>query len=219
MIPGTRQALVWINIAGILITFFTGAVMFWGPEFILRYHYGSNTDALGEVSISFGMVATLAGVGGVLAGSFLADRLERRRLGAGRLYAVAIGVFLSAPCAIVGFLARDVTVLYVALGLGVFFNVFYVGPVLAVLHDVVPPHRRGIATGAYLLLIHLLGDAISPPIVGWIAEANSLRWGLVGSALVLFLGGIAALFAIPGSRRVAQRKLGSGGSGPSPVLH
>ena len=43
-----------------------------------------------------------------------------------------------------------------ASGAGVFFAVWYAGPILAALHDVVPPHRRALATGAYLLAVHLL---------------------------------------------------------------
>jgi MFS transporter, Spinster family, sphingosine-1-phosphate transporter len=215
--PESRIALAWINVAGILVTFFTGAVMFWGPDFVLRYHYGNDTRFLKEVSASFGAVATLAGIGGVLAGSFLADRLERRRPGAGRLMAIAIGVFASVPCAALGFITDDKIILYVALGLGVFFNVFYVGPVLAALHDVVPSHRRGVATGTYFLLIHLLGDAISPAIVGYVDKWESLRAGLLVGTGVLFLGGFAALAAIPGSRAAVRAR---GGSAPSvPSLH
>ena len=47
--------------------------------------------------------------------------------------------------------------------------------VIAALHEVVAPESRGIATGLYFFLVHMLGDAISPAIVGWIADASGAR--------------------------------------------
>lgn len=204
-------AVVWINVAGILITFFTGAFIYWLPTFLLRYHYGGDTNQLKTVSVTFGILATVAGAIGVLAGSLIADRLEKRRPGAGRLLTVAIGTFASVPCALVGFLAQDITLVYIACGVGVFFNVWYVGPILAALHDVVPPRYRGTATGAYLLLVHLLGDAFSPWIVGAISGATqSLKLGLAVAAGLLTVGGFAALLAIPHAVRLSRLKTETG---------
>lgn len=204
-------AVIWINVAGILITFFIGALIFWAPQFILAYHYGGDESHLRAVSATFGGLAAGAGILGTLAGSFLADRIERRRSGEGRILAIAAGVLLSVPCALVGFYAQSKGLLYGAVALGVFFNAWYVGPILAALHDVVPPRFRGTATGIYLLLIHLLGDAFSPAIVGFIADrTGSLRFGLAVATALLALGGLAALAALPGSRRLAKLKQGAG---------
>lgn len=206
-------ALVWINVAGILITFFTGALLAWVVKFIIGYHYGGDASKLAQVTLTFGIIATAASIMGTLAGSFVADRIEKRRPGEGRLLAIAIGTFATAPCAVAALWAPSRPLLLALLTLGVFFNVWYVGPVLAALHDVVPAKYRGTATGAYFLLIHLLGDAISPAIVGMVADAtHSLRIGLLVAIAVLVLGGIAALCAIPGSRRIARLK-GAHGAG------
>jgi MFS transporter, Spinster family, sphingosine-1-phosphate transporter len=205
--PGSVSALMWIMVSGTLITFFTGAVMFWAPQFIVRYHYAGDVSHLKAISTTFGGVATVAAILGTLVGSFMADRLERRRPGTGRMLTIAIGVFASAPAAVLGFMASDPTLLYIALGLGVFFNVWYVGPILAALHDVVSPLRRATYTGVYFLVIHLLGDAISPFLVGVVDDVTgSLRTGMILCAGVLAAGGIAALMAIGGTRRVAQLK-------------
>ena len=202
-----RPALVWINVAGALVTFFTGALIFWTPKFILEYHYGGDTHMLQHATLSFGIIATLASIAGTLAGSFTADRIEQRRPGEGRLLAVAIGSFCTVPFAIGGFFAQAPLPLYTLLSIGVFFSVWYVGPILAALHDVVPPNSRGTATGVYFLVIHLLGDAISPPIVGYIGDrTGSMRTGLIVATVVLAFAGIAALMAIPESRRIAAQK-------------
>ncbi|MBI4508515.1 MAG: MFS transporter [Deltaproteobacteria bacterium] len=199
--------LIWINVTGILVTFFTGALLFLGPTFILEYYYDGNDKLLGVVSSSFGAIALPASIAGTIMGSYVGDRLERKRPGAGRLLAIAIGALATIPCAILGFNSSSREGLFLLLAIGVFFNVWYIGPVLAALHDVVPAHFRGTATGMYFFLIHLLGDGVSPTVVAWVAKTTgSLRVGLVGSTLVLALGGLGALAAIPGSRRVAELK-------------
>jgi MFS family permease len=75
--PEGMSAALWINVAGILITFFTGAIMFWAPQFILDARYGGDKAFLKIVSMQFGTIAVVAGIAGVMAGAFVADRLER----------------------------------------------------------------------------------------------------------------------------------------------
>jgi MFS family permease len=210
-------AVRWINIAGILITFFIGAVVFFAPVFILRFHYhGEHLHRVDEhawkaavkhIGIVFGALSAATALPGAFVGSFFADRWERSSPGTGRLRVVAIGSICAAPAAVIGFFTHDLNVLYVAIGTGVFFASWYVGPILAALHDVVEPGRRGAITGIYLLLVHLLGDAISPFIVGKISvRTGSLRVGLAVAVAMLMLGGLAALRAIPESQRLAKLK-------------
>jgi len=202
---GSWTAAAWITLAGILTTFFTGALGVWAPTFILRSRFGGDPRFIGDVVASFGPLVVVAGVAGTLVGSYIADRLERLRPGAGRLYTIAIGVLISAPCAAVAFMSHGGPTIYVMLGIGVFFNVWYVGPILAALHDVVPPRLRATVTGAYFFLIHALGDAVSPLVVGYIDDwRHSLADGLLFATALMALAGVAALAAVPASRRRAQ---------------
>jgi MFS family permease len=213
-------AVRWINIAGVLITFFVGAVIFWAPEFIIKTHYDGDhlrlvdmkayKAVVAHVGTAFGATAGVCALLGVLAGSFLADGWEKRQHGVGRLGVIAVGVLVAAPLACVGFMTDSLNVLYVAIGAGVFFSSWYVGPILAALHDVVPPGKRGTVTGIYLLLIHLLGDAVSPGVVGFVSDhTGSMRVALSVASFALVLGGLAALRAIPESRRLAKLKQAS----------
>jgi sugar phosphate permease len=206
-------AVRWINIAGILITFMVGALVFLGPTFILQYHYGNDDQKLSQATFAFGVILAPAVLLGTVVGAAVADRVELRRPGAGRLLVIAVGTLLATPLALLGTWATEMWLVDVAIGLGVFFASFYVGPILAALHDVVPEAKRGTATGLDLLLVHLLGDAISPTVVGFVADqVGSLRVGLSVSILVLGAGGLAAMRAITHMERAKVTKLKSGGN-------
>jgi fucose permease len=193
---------------GIGTTFFTGALVTWGPQFVLRALYHGDKAHIERVIGIFGPIILVASVLGTLAGSFIADRLEAWRPGSGRLLTVAISIFGAAPCAAIAFLAHAAWLIYAMLFCGALFAVMYAGPILAALHDVVPLELRATVTGAYFFAIHALGDAVSPWIVGRIDDAtHSLRTGLLVATTALALAGGAALLALPGARRVAELKM------------
>ncbi len=195
-------AVFWVYLAGILITFFVGAFQHWGLEFVIRYHYQGDADRSGEVAAAFGPTVLIAAVAGVVVGSILGDKLEKRRPGRGRMTIVGLGPLLGAPFVLLGVWADSLTLLYIALPLGTFLNSFYGGPVLAALHDMVDLRVRAAATGAYFFAVHLLGDAISPGIVGYLSKyTGSLRVAMSAAAIAAVLGGVAALSNVRRSGR------------------
>jgi MFS transporter, Spinster family, sphingosine-1-phosphate transporter len=205
--PASITALMYIVVAGIMTSFFTGALQIWGPAFLLRALFNGDKMRINEVNFRFGPTILLAGALGAFAGSYIADRLEARHPGKGRLLTVALSVFAAAPCVAIAFAAHEGWLIYTMLAVGAFFAVFYIGPILAALHDVVPSELRATATGAYFFAIHAFGDSVSPWLVGKIDDiTHSLRYGLLVATGVFLLAGFAALAAIPGSVRVARLK-------------
>ena len=74
---------------------------------------------------------------------------------------------------------------------------FCSGPLNAVIQDVIAPEVRATALGLSLLLAHLLGDAASPTIIGWIASNTNLRFALIVTApSALLIAGIICLFGL-----------------------
>jgi MFS family permease len=73
---------------------------------------------------------------------------------------------------------------------------WYNGPMTAVIFDVVPSRISATVAGAYLLFIHLAGDAIALPLVGSLSD----RFGLDRAVLLLpaavIVGGVTVLGAI-----------------------
>jgi MFS family permease len=58
----------------------------------------------------------------------------------------------------------------------------------AAIVSVTEPRRRTVAFAANIFVVHLLGDAISPTIIGFLSD----RWGLRRALLIASLGFIAA---------------------------
>ncbi|HEY8996386.1 MAG TPA: MFS transporter, partial [Edaphobacter sp.] len=84
-----------------------------------------------------------------------------------------------------------------ALAAAVFLIFLGTGPVNAATMNAVRPEVRATAMAGQLLVIHLLGDAISPTIIGTVSDHSTLNLGL-GSTLITML--LAAVIFLVGSR-------------------
>lgn len=184
----SNRAFLWIIASGTLVSFAVGAFITWGIEFISRYKDYNVRDA--AMILGFGMM--VASTVGVLAGSYVADRLYRKYAW-GRSAVVAASLMIAAPLMYFGLADTGQAAFLFFFFTGAVFLSVYLGPVTAVLHDVVPKQFRGSAFGIYVLFIHLVGEAFAPAIIGVISDASSLRTGLEFSTLFVFLAGLAFL--------------------------
>jgi hypothetical protein len=83
------------------------------------------------------------------------------------------------------------------LAVAVFFIFLGTGPVNAATVNAVRPEIRATALAGQLFLIHALGDAISPRIIGVVSDHSNLNMGL-GSTLITLL--LASVIFLVGSR-------------------
>jgi hypothetical protein len=74
--------------------------------------------------------------------------------------------------------------------LAVFFLFVNTGPTNTILANVVHPAIRSTGFAVNILVIHTLGDCISPPLIGAVADRFSLTIGFVVVAFFTFLGGV-----------------------------
>jgi hypothetical protein len=82
------------------------------------------------------------------------------------------------------------------------------GPLNNAIVSAVPPLFRSFAVGLSVLAYHLLGDAISPPIIGKIGDRFSLATAIALNAIPVAVGGVvlmvgARLLHGPPASRVA----------------
>ncbi|MFH1246647.1 MAG: MFS transporter [Candidatus Liptonbacteria bacterium] len=180
---------IWVLISGTLITFTAGAYISWGIEFVSRYKGYS----LRDTSLYLGTDMLVAGLLGVLIGSFLADRLHRR-VTWGRSFVVAFSLIASTPFMFLGLSdAAGHGLFFVYFFFGTLLLSFYHGPVTAVIHDIVPKQMRATAFAVYVLVVHLVGDTTAPAVVGFISDRHDLRFGMQLATLVALMAGLAFL--------------------------
>ena len=173
------------------VTFSLGGISWWMPSFLHR------VVGLTESSAGFimGAITVVAGLSGTVTGGIIAQRWSRKTSKA--LYLVpAISAALAVPPALLCFFGPHTLTLY-GLGAAIFFISLGTGPVNAATLNAVRPEVRATAMAGQLFIIHALGDAISPPIIGAVSDRSTLNLGL-GSTLVTML--LAAVIFFLGSR-------------------
>ena len=164
------------------MTFALGGLSAWVPTYIYEYRGQPN---LGQVNTIFGAITVVAGLLATLAGGLLADRVKRRYPG-GYFLVSGVGMLIAFPLTL-ALLFTPFPWFWGMLFLVDFFLFFNTGPANAALVDVTAPGIRATAFAVNIFLIHALGDAISPPLIGAIAD----RWKM--NAAFLAVSGMIAI--------------------------
>jgi MFS family permease len=173
------------------MTFTLGGIAFWMPDYIIRCRhteFAPSPHLLAHVNMVFGGITVVAGLLGTLIGSTLAEKLRPRFSGAYFLVS-GIGIFLSFP-ALAAMLWVPFPTAWIWLFLSVFFLFLNTGPSNTALANVTPSPIRSTAFAYNILVIHALGDAISPPLIGWMGGIWGMNTAflLVGALMVLAAG-------------------------------
>ena len=182
--------LVYIFLAGAMISFGLNGIVGWGPTFVAR-ELGLTAA---EGASLLGKWGLISGTAGTLFGGWLADWL-RRRNEMGRVLTVGLGLLLGGPLAVWLLTIRDPDLFQNVFTAAFFCLSWYNGPMTAVIFDVVPPRISATVAGAYLLFIHLAGDAIALPLVGTLSDRFGLDRAILLLPSVVIVGGVVALFA------------------------
>jgi MFS family permease len=162
------------------VTFSLGGISWWMPSFLQRVEGRSESSA----AYLMGVITLCGGLGGTITGGVIAQRWSRTNSKA--LYLVpAISSALAVPPALLCFFGPHSLTL-VGLACAVFFISLGTGPVNAATLNAVRPEIRATAMAGQLFMIHALGDAISPPIIGAVSDRSTLNIGL-GSTLITML--------------------------------
>lgn len=190
----------WILLAAFIFSFFTiGSASTWIPTYFVRAFHLSVAQA-GTLS---GAVLAGGSLVGTLLGGWLADILQRR-MAEGRMLISTISFLLGAPITLVALLMHSLIPFIVVFLLAIIVLSLCLGPLNAVIQDIIAPEMRATTIGIVLLLAHLLGDASSPVLVGAIADNSSggLGFALLVTAPPCLL--IAGLICLIGLRTVAR---------------
>ncbi len=178
--------------AGTLNTFAAAGMIYWLPSFAVRLH-GFSADSFGLLA---GILTVAAGGAGILAGAHAADWLLHRTP-AGRLLTISISSLIGGPVALAAVLTAARVPFVVLGGVAMFFFAAYIPCIAPLIHQVVKPHLRATAMAVYLLLIHVLGNATAPALIGWLSDrSGDLRQGMILAPLMAIVSGVLALWGI-----------------------
>ncbi len=137
----------------------------------------------------------MAGVTGSLVGGFLSDRLLRRIPSAYFLVS-GIGLLISLPIAMIGLTQSSLSSALIFFAIAEFFAFLNSGPLNAVLTEVTPLPARTMAFAINIFIIHALGDAISPVIIGALSDRLQLMAALLIGVLPLGAAGLISMKAM-----------------------
>jgi MFS family permease len=164
-------------------TFALGGFAFWAPKY-LHVRYGLEP---GYASLRFGLITVAGGAIGTLLGGWLGDAAARARrrdaaeidaeaaTAGGNVWLCALSAGLAAPLAAAAILAPTASLFFV-LVLPCEIAVFLLGgPINVALLRSVPPELRASAMALCIFAIHALGDLWSPPIMGKVADLQSMQ--------------------------------------------
>ena len=164
------------------MTFALGGLAFWMSAYLI---FRKQPPELGTPI--FGGITVVAGLLSTLLGGVMADRLQKRFSGSYFLVS-GVGMLIAFPF-LIAMLYTPFPLAWVFLFGAVFFVFLNTGPSNAALANVVRPQIRASAFALNILIIHLLGDALSPPLLGVVAGHSDMNVAfLVVSGAMLISG-------------------------------
>ena len=144
---------------------------------------------IGNIGIYFGAIVALSGLVATLLGGLLGDRLRNRGMKGAYFHVAGWGTVLGFPF-FLAMLFVPFPLAWVFMFLAVFWLFFNTGPANTILANVTRSEIRATAFAINILVIHALGDAISPPAIGAIRDAADLQTAFVGVAFLIPVAGI-----------------------------
>jgi MFS transporter, Spinster family, sphingosine-1-phosphate transporter len=182
------RSYLFTNLGYAALTFAIGGMAFWLPRY-LETIKGLTFEASNHLT---GSLVALAGLLGTLAGGFAGDLLMRRTRRAYLLLS-GTGVLAAIPFALIAIHSGKPGIYIPCLSAAVFCLFLNTGLLNAVIVSVSPPHLRSTAVAANIVIIHILGDAPSPFLIGWVSDLSSLQIGIQVAAAAMLLSGLLLL--------------------------
>ncbi len=200
------RSFFWSTFGAVGMTFTAGALAQWAPAFLQRANcVRSDSVCESKVTRLFGSITIVTGVVGSFAGASLAKEYGKRDPAADAVVS-GFSLLLATPCVFASIwlsrISYSLTWVFIFLGE---FLVSLLWPLLTTIQlSVVPPELRNTAGSLALLTMHLLGDSVSPVLIGVVADrlhdngnglsrANALQQSLYLPVGTTVIGGFCFL--------------------------
>jgi MFS family permease len=179
------RTMLWVCVGGAAQLIVVSAVWAWMPSYLNRFH-GIPADQAG---LKAALVVLSGAIGSVAWGSIV----DRAGAGQPRAKLYAMAALCIATLAILAptfSLPQGARTQFVLIALGGFFMTCTVGPVSAIVADVVHPGLRASGLSVLALFQNLLGLAVGPFLAGVLSDAYGLQAAL---SLIPAFGLLAAI--------------------------
>jgi MFS family permease len=172
------------------MTFALGGLGFWAAGY---FRYRSVAPLWGiSPTTAFGALTALTGLAATLLGGMAGDWLRPRF--AGSYFLVSGAAMVLAFPMLLLMIVLPFPLAWIPLVLSVFLLFFNTGPTNTILANVTHPLLRAPGFALNILVIHLLGDAASPTLMGAIADVSNLSWAFGFVSITVLIGGILWLW-------------------------
>ena len=171
-------------------TFAVGGLAFWMPAFLERVRGIPRSEA----TVSFGTIVVTTGFIGTFVGGWLGDYCVKYSRQA-YLWLSAIATLIAAPCVWMALTtpSRSLYVVWmVAAQLLLFLST---GPINAAIVNLVVATERATAIALGVFAIHLLGDVLSPFLIGAFSDASSLAEAVKIVPVAVLIGACVWIWA------------------------
>jgi MFS family permease len=175
------------------------------PTYFVRERHLPLTSA----TAIFGGLLVVAGFGGTLLGGYLGDRLARTVRAAP--FAVAgWSLVTSLGFTLLAVLSPTAAVYWPAMFLTLLLIFVNIGPLNAAMANILPPALRARGFAVTTMVIHLLGDAASPWMIGMVSDHLGLTAPVVATGSLLTAAGVVLLLG----RTALERDLAAAAGSP-----
>ena len=171
-------------------TFAVGGLGFWMPTFLERIRHFPRSEA----TIDFGGIVVVTGFVGTFIGGWAGDYFAKRSSQA-YLWLSAIATLAAAPLVWVALTTASRTLYFEAMVCAQLCLFLSTGPINAAIANLVTANERATAIALSVFVIHLLGDVISPFLIGAISDASNLEQAVKIVPLAVVVGGVIWIFA------------------------
>lgn len=164
-------------------TFAVGGLAFWMPAFLER----SRGVPRSEATVSFGAIVVITGFIGTFVGGWVGDYLARRSQRA-YLWLSAVSCLIAAPFVWVALTTRSPHLYLASMVTAQLCLFLSTGPINAAIANLVTATERASAIALSVFAIHLLGDVLSPPLIGALSDRTSLQSAVKIVPLAVVMG-------------------------------
>jgi MFS transporter, Spinster family, sphingosine-1-phosphate transporter len=165
-------------------TFAVGGLAVWMPAFLER----SRGIPRSEATVTFGAIVVITGFIGTFVGGWLGDYCVKYSRQA-YLWLSAIATLAAAPFVWLALTTASHTMYLVCMVLGQLLLFLSTGPINAAIVNLVSATERATAIALEVFAIHLLGDALSPPLIGALSDHFSLAQAVKIVPIAVLIGG------------------------------